>query len=140
MSLLALILALSVAGDGRESSKPSDELSRLQGEWIVIAYYVGEQKPAGGRSAPVRFSIEGDKMFTTLRNGRRYTKGSKIKLDTSKSPHWIDLEADDHRFVGIYDLDGKHLRICYHQKTRPTKFDPCEKKEEPYSVLFELER
>jgi uncharacterized protein (TIGR03067 family) len=56
------------------------------------------------------------------------------KLDTSKSPVWIDLERGERTQIGIIQIEDGTLRICLSESARPirpTKFDPAD---HPYHI------
>jgi uncharacterized protein (TIGR03067 family) len=137
MSFMIPVLALILVGDSDDDAKRKTDEARIQGTWVVRACHVGG-KPSVRPAVQDFVSIEDDKMVW-IRNGRRYPKGATITLDHTKSPRRIDFKGGQHDYVGIYEFEGRHLRICYHQKHRPTRFDSLGRTEEPYNVLLELE-
>ena len=60
---------------------------------------------------------------------KAYKETSRITLDTSKRPKWLDVAVQDGEskgktFYGIYELDGDSLRICWCStgRDRPRQF------------------
>ncbi len=150
MKLSILVLALSLAGGG-DAPKSKTDQEQLQGTWTMTSLHVGDRDLVASDGYE-SLTFEGDKMFIT-RNGQRFDKGTTFKLDPTKSPRTIDLEIDgapkdeaepkdDEKIVyqGIYEFDGPRLRICFHQKKRPTKFESEKQMGEPFNVLYKLER
>ena len=95
-----------VAAAGIAADKPGDDLAALKGDWKVAQALQGGSgdflKPfsKGGKAADA-VQIEGDKL--------RFS----VKLDPSKSPPTIDLVSGKDTYLGIYELKGDTLRLCF---------------------------
>jgi uncharacterized protein (TIGR03067 family) len=139
MRFSILALALILAGDCGDDAAAKKDLDRLQGDWPVVSCEVGNHdipSPDG----PHRLAIEGDQL-AIVRNGKQPPGRLTIKLDPSKSPARIQISGPGGlTYQGIYEFDGKRLRICYNQKTRPSGFDAKEQAAAPHNVLYELKR
>jgi RNA polymerase sigma factor (sigma-70 family) len=111
---------ISVHGDGSESQPQSDQ-ELLQGTWHVVSDEAeGEAMPAGlAQTFRRSFIFTADKV--ALKAGNQMNDGV-YKLDTTKKPKEIDLVVGDDTRLGIYQLEGKTLRLCLHAKERPTAF------------------
>lgn len=131
--LMLALVPLTGAGDG-----PKEDRDRMQGIWTVTKCLVGGREVASP-GGPFLLTFEKDTMRVT-RDGTPAAQGTTFKLDPSKAPRAIDLSSEGFEAKGIYEFDGKKLRICYNTKERPTTFDSEERPEEPRNVLFELER
>ena len=138
MRLSILVLALILPGVGGDDAQAKKDLDRFQGDWPVVICYVGASVVTSPGGAHL-LSFKGDQMATVW-NGKQPNQRSTIKLDPTKSPATIDIVAGDHTYLGIYEIDGKRLRICYRQDRRPTRFDAKDKADDSNNVLFELKR
>ena len=61
----------------------------------------------------------------TYKFGDKTTKLS-YKLDATKKPKWIDLTEGDKTTLGIYELEGENLKICFPEggkRERSTAFE-----------------
>ncbi len=112
---------------GQQSNEESD-LDYLQGWWVADSFEY-EGKPVGDAILRrTRMKVEGDTMelVETSKVGELVT----FKLDESQDPKHIDMRIakkgpDYGKLVlGIYRLNGDHLRICWAApgKPRPTAF------------------
>jgi RNA polymerase sigma factor (sigma-70 family) len=120
-----------------DDPKTKKAKERIQGTWKISELHVGSNDDtARGHWELVTF--EGDKMYIT-REGKRGS-GSTFELDATEMPRTLDFKGAGFEFKGIFEFDGQHLRICYNMKKRPTKFDPEQMKEQPFHVLYELDR
>lgn len=118
--------------------KTKKDMDRIQGTWKVSEVQIGDKGFTGGEKWQL-ITFEGDRMTMTF-DGKRAEKSSTFILDATELPRTIRVKGDVMGFDGIYEFDGRHLRICYNQKKRPTKFDGQQVKEAPFNVLFELDR
>ena len=112
MLATAVVLFLNAA-DGAEKEDP------LQGTWNIL------QIERGGRKAPKKLIESGKWKVVIKGNTLRISdgkngEGATYKRDDSKKPHTIDLvfkegpkEDIERRALGIYEIDGSDLRICY---------------------------
>ncbi len=115
------VLAAGTADQGDDSKK-------LQGEWVVVSAEFAGQKDELPLVRGVKLSIEGDRI--TFDTGRaEWTE--QFRLDPAKTPKAIDLltpgpnkAALTIRRVGIYQIDGDTLKLCWYQtgNVRPTEF------------------
>jgi len=117
----SLLTAVGVAQDAAKA-----DLDKLQGRWVVIAL------TEGGKEAP-KDSLQGDELLIkgsqyTMKTGKDTYRGS-LKLDPGQKPKQIDATfIDDQgkeqgKALGIYELSGDRLRICWrHKGERPATF------------------
>ena len=109
-----------------------EDIERLQGVWTGVAMEeLGKKLPEEDvREVVLSLTITGAKALMKMRKedpGSAWT----FDLDPTKTPKAIDIKlADDgdekdRIALGIYELHGKALRLCYNQpstKKRPTEF------------------
>jgi uncharacterized protein (TIGR03067 family) len=114
-----IVAAAAVAAD-----EPGDDLAALKGDWKVAQALQGGSgaflKPfsKGGKAADA-VQVEGDKLRFLL--GKDKLSEFSVKLDPSKSPPTIDLVSGKDTYLGIYELKGDTLRLCFVEgKERPT--------------------
>jgi uncharacterized protein (TIGR03067 family) len=115
---LLLIPVLLMSG----AEKPKSDKEKLQGTWTVVA-----AEKAGVKSSPeavknMKVIIEGDTI--EIDDGKKKEKVSFV-LDPMKKLREIDLvEGKLPHALGIYELDGDNLKLCWQKggRTRPTEF------------------
>jgi uncharacterized protein (TIGR03067 family) len=121
--MIILVLACPVVGSTASAVRPADDLAALKGTWKVADSVMGG---TGAFLAPFRKSgkppdtvrIDGDKL-TFLRGTDTVSEGT-LTVDASKTPAAIDFVSDKTTYLGIYELKGDTLRICFVEgKERP---------------------
>ena len=120
----ALAAGLLVAADAKDDAVKRD-MDALQGNWQVVSMERdGEAVNIAKDAARV---IKADKYALTLRPG--LTIEGAYKIDPGAKPKTMETTASngpykDKELLGIYELDGNTLRICYAPpgKDRPTEF------------------
>jgi uncharacterized protein (TIGR03067 family) len=96
----------------------------MQGTWTVVSIEVNGQKLPQDKVGDAQAVIQED--HYTLHDFRL-----TFKLDPSKNPPTIDMQGKTGRnepltMIGIYELDGDTLRICFAKpsiKDRPPETD-----------------
>ena len=98
----------------------ADDANKMQGSWTIVSSLDDGQDVKNEIGGRVRISdTEIILDFTEKKDSLSY------KLDPSKSPKWIDLIGKKVTYLGIYELDGDTLKICFSEsgKERSTKFE-----------------
>jgi uncharacterized protein (TIGR03067 family) len=120
--LLALSLGLALPFQG-ERLPQSQELDRLQGEWVCVET-ASETRTDRGDDG-IRMIIAGSDV--TMKFAGRTTNQGTIKLSVVKGRNAIDMDFDDDNPVrGVYELDGDKVVICFAEagKARPAALTP----------------
>jgi uncharacterized protein (TIGR03067 family) len=95
--------------------------AKLNGKWIIESFeYNGA---AVERLIGAVREIKDDAYSLTPKSGDPIT-GAVKALDSTKTPKTIDLEFNGQTRLGIYELDGDTLKLCYNlnQAERPIAF------------------
>jgi uncharacterized protein (TIGR03067 family) len=138
--LLLLFVGLFIASAHAQAPQKSDQ-DLLQGRWELIhREYLGKElKVAPGAFIYV---FQGDNLIVeTPRVGKKSTPW-KYRLNTAQRPAYINFAVpkndgtdNTNQYVGIYQIDGDSLKICYkllipetsagakEANKRPTEFD-----------------
>jgi uncharacterized protein (TIGR03067 family) len=125
---LAALLASVPSAQPRDNDLAKQELKKLQGAWVLVAYEEGGKMlpPEKVRDVAMTARIKG--AGYTLAWGQEAVKG-RLTLDPSKTPKHLDAQferpgGEKGKTVGIYELDGDTLRVCFapEGKERPTAF------------------
>jgi uncharacterized protein (TIGR03067 family) len=134
--LTASAFSLITGCNGARSEAVQRELDRLQGTWIGISY-TDAQRTLDARDLGMSLVINGDTF--SIRAGDRVDAQGRLALDPKHSPKTIDFLEDNATRIGIYELYGDSLRICYDPtgEERPTKL---EVKPRSPLLLFVLQR
>lgn len=120
-----LLLASNQEDDAKK------ELAKMQGTWRVVSVVINGEKLKDEDIKDDRLIIKGTKF--TLQGKKQLLDGA-LTLDPSKSPKHLnalaagaDLKVIES--VGIYELTGDTLKVCYSvaPNPRPTDFKAEEK-------------
>ena len=116
---------LVMSAEGNQGDTAKDELKKLEGTWLLV---MSEQD--GLKSDPNfvkngKMVIKGNKM--TVYGGKVKSTEANIVLNPAKKPKTIDAiqtfgGPKGTKYVGIYELDGDSLKLCFSEKQRPKDF------------------
>src|SRR5262245_2796853 len=116
-----LTAALLVAAPAPAEEKKDKDL--LQGEWTVVSMERGGKQAPEEEVKKIKFAVKDDTI--TVNDGRK-DEAAKFKIDAGKKPKTIDImpEPDEKKVLGIYELKGDELKICFTKGggERPTEF------------------
>jgi uncharacterized protein (TIGR03067 family) len=137
MRLLTPTFALVLLAAGFASLTPAQdakdnlikqEWKKLQGTWALASLEVGGKAVPAEKLKEAAVKIIIDQGKTTILEGDKRQELS-LTIDPSKSPKQIDAQGTgpggrEEQGLGIYQLDGDTLRVCYDpkEKQRPTQF------------------
>ena len=120
---LALALfppALVRADDGPKGDKD------LDGEWRSTSFSFEGKESGDGNTT---LTIDGDNLTFRLSDSADHKTTAMFKVDSSKTPHTIDMTPQDGPekgkvSLGIYEVKGDELRLCHAAPglDRPTEF------------------
>src|SRR5262249_2328783 len=101
--------AHGLAGD--EPGKTNPDKEAIQGTWIAESAQTEGKKIGDDQVKKCKISFNGDKIELV---GLSHGKGQgTFTLDPTKKPQGIDMRIPDMDDVfGIYELDGKTLKLC----------------------------
>jgi len=108
---LLLLAAASLAADD-----PRKDLQNMQGTWTIESIEKDGKAMDKGDLKNRRVIIQGNRY--TVKDGEQVLDAGTYKLDTSKSPRWIDISPSfgpnaGKTLLGIYQLQGDERAICY---------------------------
>ena len=106
-TLLTAGFLLGAAG-AQDGAKGDHE--NIQGTWKVVSAEDSGRKPPAEAIKNLKWVITKEKI--TYKFGDKTTEWS-YKLDPTKKPKWIDLTEGEHTTLGIYELEGDNLTICF---------------------------
>jgi uncharacterized protein (TIGR03067 family) len=131
--LIAVCLLISTSGcsENVQDERSQKDHDALQGEWQIVSAESNGEPPPPGLLDRVKFAFSGDKLTLMGKEGT-------YKLDASKNPRQIDVIRGKSKQIGIYELDGDHLKLC----VGPADDRPQEFKTKPRTdhSMFELKR
>jgi len=133
--LLVTFLLLAGLGSPNASGGPQEdvftkELKSLAGTWRPIFTENNGHKAAEGDLNGILWTRDADGKWTARRGDKTLVEWVVKKIDATKYPKTIDIEiaAGYYKgvvYLGIYELDGDTLRICFalpDRAVRPTEF------------------
>jgi uncharacterized protein (TIGR03067 family) len=128
--LVALLLsAVCLADDSTRTptGRVQDDYQLLEGEWRLVEEQLGKGIVGLTVARPDHIRIKGRVM--TYQLGNRLPQERLLKIDPTRSPKWIDYQADwgldvPRTSCGIYSLEGDRLRLCFGGEGRPSEFKP----------------
>jgi uncharacterized protein (TIGR03067 family) len=117
---LCALAALGGRADDPDPEPPGGgqaELKKLKGTWTVTKILAGNREVK--LSSTTTFTFDGDKLTrtTSLAKAKKKAERSlkyKVKLDTKKQPHRIELVPDNGKNsqVGIYKIEKGQLHFA----------------------------
>jgi uncharacterized protein (TIGR03067 family) len=121
--LMTAVLIVAAPAPPEKDKKDED---KIQGTWAVVSIEIGGQRQTDEEGKNLKLVIKGDAITV---NGPDKEEKAKFKLDAAKKPRTIDItpeekKLDGKQVLGIYELNGDELKICYTEDgaTRPTEF------------------
>ncbi len=131
----AVVFALMVIGSGIASGDdPTSQVAtNIQGEWVGIELEIDGKKLAEEEAKVFRASIKADEIILrTCRGENCIERKKRYRLESARTPMWIDLDTLDGKEKGstqlsIFSLDKDELKLCsaFSEKAsseRPTEF------------------
>ena len=115
--VMLVTVGLLMAAEPPKEGPARKDQEKLQGTWKVVSGEL-EGKPLRDAARSPKWVFAGEKV-TMGRESARY------RLDPAATPRRIDLTNDvKETMLGIYQLDGGRLKICYGDpgEKRPTEF------------------
>jgi uncharacterized protein (TIGR03067 family) len=136
-TLILWVIFLLLAGPGSANASgapPEDgitkELKALAGSWRPISTENNGYKSREGDLDGILWIRDADGKWTAWRGDKVLVEWAVKKIDPTQNPKTIDIEvaAGPYKgvvYLGIYELDGDTLRICFalpDKPERPTEF------------------
>jgi uncharacterized protein (TIGR03067 family) len=125
MKVALLLLSSSLLAWYAPAQDEAKDLAKLEGTWQPTHVEIDGQ-PYKGDFSKDRLVIIGKNYTMT---GPKVKMEGVLKIDSGKTPRQMDTEVTDGdgkgtRTVGIYELDGDRLMVCYRVAPggRPTEF------------------
>jgi uncharacterized protein (TIGR03067 family) len=133
-SLVGLVISISFVAAANAQDDAKKDLDKLQGTWKAEKMiFMGEDAPA---------DVVGK--FTLTCKGSEFIPSDNasdvatIKLDTTAKPKAIDLTEKNKKVsLGIYELDGDTLKLCFAEPgtDRPKAFESAKGSKVFYIVM-----
>ena len=120
--LFTLLTAGLLLGSAGAQDDAKSDYEKIQGTWKVVSAEDSGHKTSDEAIKNLKWVITKDKI--TYKVGDKTTEWS-YKLEAAKKPKWIDLTDGDRTTLGIYELEGDNLNICFPEggKERSTAFE-----------------
>ena len=111
---------------------------QLQGSWKVVVAEAADKGVIVGDV--LTFADDNRLNFEKVRDQVVKKESATFSVDPTKMPKAFDLHPDKKPVLGIYELSGDRLKMCFSRpgKPRPTKFDSPGV--DSIFLLLELER
>lgn len=131
VTIASLVLAAGVLTAGDEDAIKKDR-KLMAGTWRVLSIERDGKKTTAEQLEKTRSIINVDGSAMVQREGKTIIKGN-FKIDPTKKPKqseatYTEGELKGKTVLGIYEVDGENMRICYALpgKDRPTEFSSKE--------------
>lgn len=122
---ILLITSMLLAGFGPRTAF-TKELKAVAGTWKPISAENNGYKASQEDLKGIRWIRGSDGKWAMRRGGKTILVWTVKKIDATKKPKTIDIEVatGEHKgviYLGIYELDGDTLRICFALPDRPER-------------------
>lgn len=138
LRLSGLLAAVLTAGAVPAGAARNDA-DQIQGTWSVVSIHHNGKPVPPEKIKLTKVTITKDSLAVVPEGEEKETV--PYTLDTTKNPKWIDFTTKGGKTLGIYELNGDDLKICFNKKDgaeRPTRFES--KADSPNGVLMVLKR
>jgi len=122
--MLLLFMGSTTVLAGADKDPSANDLEAMQGDWAVVEYVADGVKSEDDNAQSLFRTIKGDH-YTVFLFDKALGSGT-IKLDATQKPKHIDSLPDKmpgKAFLGIYEIDGNRIKVCY---APPGKDRPAE--------------
>jgi len=143
-SICPLLLALAVSGTIAGQQKRADDESReLDGVWLALTRKLNGKETLSSEP-PVKLVLVGDRFF--LIAGDRVGAEGTARFDRGRKPKIIDItmksqERKGQTDLGIYQIVGDTLRMCFVTSNRPRLAEfPDKSREGDFIIYWEFKR
>ena len=117
-----------------QEDRIKNDLAALQGVWKVESAVAGGEKIPAEQQAKMGFTFKGNELIPA----DNPKDVAVVKLDPGQKPAAIDLtEKNKKTSLGIYEIDGDTLKLCFNEpgKPRPKTFESAKGSQTIYLVL-----
>lgn len=121
---LMVALLMAVLPSAASGIDDTAERKKLEGTWELESLKIaGESRfdPA----MEITWEFAGTKLTARGKmglDGQRAATG-EVRIKPEEDPKWIDLElSGGQSYMGIYQIKGPRLLVCYRPKDRPQRF------------------
>jgi uncharacterized protein (TIGR03067 family) len=120
---MALLVPLALLACPRLAPGSVGEVGKLKGEWVLVS--TADEKRTSPGSDDCKMVIDANGRVV-LKLGARTTNRGTIKLSRSGKVNLVDLKLTTGLFLGIWELSGDELVICFSAagKPRPAALKP----------------
>ena len=109
-SFWVALLTLGLLFGTPAANDDASDHEKIQAVWKVVAAEDSGRKTPAAALKNFKLVITRDKITYTF--GEKTTEWS-YQLEATQRPKWIDLRDGDETNLGIYELEGDNLRICF---------------------------
>jgi uncharacterized protein (TIGR03067 family) len=138
-SCFLMLLTVAIPSGAIAKDDAQADAERLQGIWQAVSALDSGTKAPDEALKNIRWTVTKDKII--------YKVGDKTmewsyKLDQSKKPKWIDLKEGNRTTLGIYELEGDTLKICFAKQNdeRSTAFESKPDSVNDFLITFNREQ
>ena len=122
-TVMALLVPLMLVACPRLAPARAGEVEKLKGEWELVS--TADEKRTSPGSDDCKMAV-GAGGRVVLKLGARTTNRGTIKLSRSGKVNLVDLKLTTGLFLGIWELSGDELVLCFSAagKPRPAGLKP----------------
>jgi uncharacterized protein (TIGR03067 family) len=119
----ALLAVMVLSTQGRFAGAEAKGPRKLEGEWVLRSTADKKRISPGSKDCKMVIGADGR---VALKLGARTTNQGTARLRRCDKAHLVDLKLETGLFLGVYELKGDDLVICFDEagKPRPTGLQP----------------
>ncbi len=136
LTALCVLLVCGLTVQALQGSANENDKKALQGKWEVVSVVQGGKEGKVPKMCVISF--DGGNLTCTPKMGD-FSEFS-FAIDASKTPKALDLKSKGDALVGIYELKGDQLNLCFFDGEPDTKNRPKEFASTERTTLMVLKR
>lgn len=126
VAMAMVLFGLSSASCEAQEDAVTMEMKAMAGTWMPVSAENNGFKVSEDSLKDTRRYFDANGRWTMRRGGETVLEWKTKALDPTKTPKTIDIEVASGSYkgvvyLGIYELDGDTLRICFAMPDRPVR-------------------
>jgi uncharacterized protein (TIGR03067 family) len=117
--LLLVVVAVCLVAAREPKQDGKDELAKLNGTWTMVSGSLNGQNIPADDAKNIKVILKDGKY--TVKNGDNAVDEGTFEINAAKKPKTMDRVSGQNgeTLLGIYELDGETIKICFAAPDKP---------------------